>query len=672
MAVDLSRLNAAQKAAVQQIEGPVLVLAGAGTGKTTVITIRICYMLENGIAPENILAVTFTNKAAREMKERLHQMVPWLKPDQLTMSTFHSFCCRVLRRYAKRIGYGNNFGIADEGDTKDIIREIITDRHLKTERQNEAYFISGISNAKNDLKMPEDLKTSNRALVQVIGQVYELYQQRLRQMNLIDFDDLLVKTVMLWREHPEILKEYQERYRYIMVDEYQDTNHCQAELLRLLVGDNHNICVVGDDDQSIYGWRGADIDNILDFPNQYANTKIIKLEENYRSTDLILQAANAVIAHNSKRHGKALWSAQKKSEPIKIVTGRNSEDEAKLVGDLIRNYAFDHNLKYDDIAVLYRSNHLSREFELAFRKASIPYRVVGSKAFYERREIKDAVAYLRLIVNPWDDLSFRRIINVPPRGIGAKSMERMEQFAEVSRSSMLAAVRQGELQDQLPDKAKAELRSFLKAYDRAAAEFKKPGALPDKIYEYLDSLGYIDGLKRIYKKHEESLMRRENVIEFISSAIKFQDVSLLDFMEINSLTDNQDKLDDEEEQNKDAVTLLTVHAAKGLEYPLVFIIGLEQKLFPHERSIEDRDIDEERRLFYVAVTRAKQHLVLTRALNRQKFGQAAQRSLTSQFLMELPEELVEKLTPEDLFVPASDDTVANTFDQLREMYGTSE
>ncbi|OVE81860.1 hypothetical protein BVY04_02300 [bacterium M21] len=666
--MDLSRLNEPQREAVLHVEGPLLVLAGAGTGKTTVITFRICKMLENGIKPENILGVTFTNKAAKEMEERLHKLLPWLKRGQLTMSTFHSFCCRVLRRHAKKLGYNNNFGIADEGDTTDIIREIIIDRHIKNKELNTPYFISAISNAKNDLKEPAELRASKRSFLQVVGEVYQYYEERLRQMNLIDFDDLLRLVVKLFEQEPKVLKAYQDKFQYIMVDEYQDTNHCQAKLLNFLTGTRYNLAVVGDDDQSIYGWRGADIANILDFPNRYPNTTVIKLEENYRSTNIILRAANEVIACNTKRHGKALWSGQENGDLITLIEAEDGDKEAEYTADVLRAYNVDKKIPYSDMAILYRSNHLSRRMEQSLRKRTIPYRIVGSKAFYERREIKDAAGYLRIIANPMDELAFRRIINVPPRGIGTKCMEKIEACSQSKKCTMLAALRDDELRKLLSPKVKGEIDHFLAAYDTAALKFATPGNLAENINEFLNDVGYVGGLKKIYKKHEESLTRQENVLEFIDSALSFNEKALLDFLEINSLTDAQDRVNDKNDDDEGGVTLMTVHASKGLEFPLTVIVGLEQNLFPHERSLSEGGVDEERRLFYVAVTRAKKHLFLTRAIKRQTFGKQGH-TRPSQFLIELPPDLVERADMKTFFKPASQEQVAATFDMLMNRYG---
>lgn len=667
MAIDISKLNAAQQQAVLHTDGPMLVLAGAGTGKTTVITYRVANLLDHGIAPSNIIAVTFTNKAAREMRERLESMLPHVDPRELTVSTFHSFCCRVLRKHAREIGMNNNFGIADEGDSNDVIKSILIDKHMKDGELGIPYFVSAISNAKNFLKKPEDLRNSTRATEQLVGEIYEAYQERLRMLNLVDFDDLLTMTVHLWREHEDVLEKFRARYTHILVDEYQDTNSCQAELMQLLAGSRQNICVVGDDDQSIYGWRGADVSNILGFPEQYRNTEVIRLEENYRSVSPILAAANHVIARNKHRHGKELWSGRKEGDIPYLVEVEDGDKEAQIVTRLIKHYSVERGVPYDEMAILYRSNHLSRGFEMALRKEKIPNRIVGGKAFYERREIKDTAAYLRIISNPANELSLRRVINTPPRGVGAGTLEKLENHSRATRQSMLASLRDEELLDRLPNKTANGLRGFSEAYQGAFEAFSTPGSLGPKMRDYLLAAGYLKGLKKIYRDHREAEERLANVYEFINSAVNFEEQfgpkALLDFLEANSLSDENDRSNKDTKEDAKGVSLMTVHAAKGLEFQVVFIVAVEQRIFPHERSLLDRDISEERRLFYVAMTRAKEHLVLTRARRRIRFG-TREPCVPSEFTMGLPPELLAIKTPDQLFTPASAEQVQNYMDEL--------
>ena len=509
----MSNLNPEQQIAVNTIDGPLLVLAGAGTGKTTVIIDRIINMLRNDVKAENILAVTFTNKASREMADRLKKAIPGLKPNTIMVSTFHSFCARILRRHIKDLSYSPNFGIADEGDKNDVIKEVMRNRHMEDGDMSVFDFNAWISNSKNLMREPQELLNSKRSNEQRAGVVYQDYQSRLKAMNLIDFDDLLMLTVKLFTRDAELLKRYQQRYLYIMVDEYQDTNFVQAKLLNLLAKEHNNLCVVGDDDQSIYGWRGADVSNILDFPKQYPGTKTVKLEQNYRSTNSILKSANTVIAKNSKRHDKALWSQKEAGEKLAMITCPDGESEARAVSEIINNFHFEKQLDYGDIAILYRSNHLSRAFEISLSQAQIPYKVIGTKEFFDRREIKDTAAYLKIIANPADDLSVLRIINVPPRGIGNSSIEKVLNYSQQNNMSILATLQDSTCLKGLPAKAAASIEAFVTTMNQAIKDFDQPGKLGDKIYRYLDVCGYLMGLKRIYKEHKDAENRLDNILE---------------------------------------------------------------------------------------------------------------------------------------------------------------
>jgi superfamily I DNA/RNA helicase len=662
--LNLDHLNAEQQHAVVTHDGPVLVLAGAGTGKTTVITWRIAGMLEAGVKPDNILAVTFTNKAAREMRERLEKMLPSADTEMLTVSTFHSFCCRMLRRHMKKLGGDTSFGIADDGDQDGIIRQIMGEMKIeKSDAINAGYFRRGISDAKNRMQLPEDvLEQSPKHLFELIGQVYKRYQQQLHNMNLVDFDDLLLKSVLLWRQHPDVLNDYRERFTHILVDEYQDTNMVQAELMRLLANPRNNICVVGDDDQSIYGWRGADISNILDFPDNFPGGTIIKLEENYRSTNTILEAANHVIARNTKRHGKALWSRREDGELLKVIETEDETAEAATVVEMMKQRRYDRQVQFGDMAILFRSNHQTRIFEQVLMQHRIPYRLVGSKSFYERREIKDAAAYFRLLQNPRDDLALLRVLNVPPRGIGDTSIARIRDRKGSSSKPLLEILRNPVLQTELPNKAAESIRQFLHAYDESKAALKGPGQMTNKLHGYLQRIGYLSGLGKIYKNRGEAEGRMENIREFLASVSLFESrrakpITLLDFLEAFALTDDSDRVDDKTDDDQDGgVTLMTVHAAKGLEFPFVALVGMEQGLFPHERSLRDYQVDEERRLFYVALTRAKTFILMTRARMRTRFsGRSAMRP--SQFLSELPPDIVEYIGADEIAKPAEEEEV---------------
>ena len=656
--MDLAKLNPPQREAVLTLDGPVLVLAGAGSGKTMVITWRCATLLERGVAPEQILAVTFTNKAAREMRERLGRLLPALEPGRLTLSTFHSFCCGVLRRHIKLLGYTSKFGIADDGDQLGVIKQAMGELGLEGQGEGAEQYRTGLSKFKSELKTPDEVRASGRynAFIPKLARVYERYTQLLKQMDLVDFDDLLLLTVRPWREHPEVLTQYRERYHYLLVDEFQDTNVAQAELLRLLAGPRRNLCVVGDDDQSIYGWRGAAVSNILDFPQQYPGAKVIKLEQNYRSTNTILGAANGIIARNAHRHGKALWSDKPTGDAVRVIECDDEQSEGNVVLRLLQEHQIERHLDPEQMAVLFRSNHQSRVFEERLRGAHVPYRLVGAKSFYERREVRDAVAYLRLAHNPRDNLSLLRILNVPPRGLGDKAFELLKAETEARGGTMLERLRDPGLQARLGPAAAGGVRGFLHEYDGAVADLALPGDLTAKLQGYLDRIGYLNGLKRLYRDHEEALARRENVVELLTAAGEFQrrmrgPVTLQDFLEAYSLADDNDRIEEKTEEGH-GVTLMTVHAAKGLEFGLVIIVGLEQGLFPHERTLADGDLDEERRLFYVAVTRAQQYLVLTYARQRLKYANR-ERVRPSQFLGELPKELLHRATQHDAFRPAT-------------------
>ncbi|MFT5128666.1 MAG: DNA helicase-2/ATP-dependent DNA helicase PcrA [Rhodothermales bacterium] len=668
--MNLSTVNPQQRDAIKHIKGSLLVLAGAGTGKTTVITYRIGYMLEQGVEPEAILAVTFTNKAASEMRQRVKALLPEVDHNALTICTFHSFCCAVLRRYIHKLGFPRRFGIADEGDQNDLIRQCMSELGLLKGDLEHRFFKNGISDAKNVLHTAEDIREMGKMeWFETLATVYSLYNQKLREMGLVDFDDLLMLTVRLLNEQDEIRKKFQERYRNILVDEFQDTNHAQYELIRVLAGRTRNVCVVGDDDQSIYGWRGADVSNILDFPTNFPGAKVVKLEQNYRSTNNILQAANAVIGNNDMRHDKALWSAAGEGEKLRLFERLNEGDEADLVGRLFGELAHRLDVSYDQMAILYRSNAQSRSFEIALRKRGLPYRVVGSRSFFERREIKDAIAYLRIIDNERDDLSLLRVINVPPRGIGAKTLDRLRVQREHSSMGMQQIIQDEEFLSSIPPKAAESIRSFNRELRKARTAFSLPGQLSQHAVDYLKDIGYIPGLPRMYKDRDEYLMRYENVQEFLHAVHEYENKVdeppfLIDFMQANALLDMNDRVDDKDQE--EGITLMTVHASKGLEFDAVCVVGMDQKLFPHGRSIDDHNLDEERRLFYVAVTRAKKYLALTRARKRTRLDHGRMRelrTLPSMFLAELPEELV-ILNDESLFAPADQGSVESAIANL--------
>ncbi len=644
----LDGLNPEQLEAVRTIEGPVLVLAGAGTGKTRVITARIAYMIEQGIDPASILGVTFTNKAAKEMRERIRKIVPAGAAAAVTLGTFHSFCARVLRRDIRYAGnYNSNYSIADTADQTSIARQAAAELGYAKEEIPTAEAVNFIGHCKNRMWTPEDAlndAAENRPANQVLAEVYERYQKLLELQNMVDFDDMLLLTVRILEEHPDVLQRYRETYRYLLVDEYQDTNAAQFRLIQLLAGERKNLCVVGDDDQSIYAWRGADVSNILDFPRYFPGTKEVKLEQNYRSTNNILATANAVIAPNSARYCKNLWSSKGQGEIIRIIRLDNGDAEAQFVVNAIFDLkAANPDYNYSDFAILYRSNYLSRAFEMAFRNVGIRPKIIGGQEFFQRKEVKDAAAYLKLILNPRDDQSLLRIISLPPRGIGDKAILSLRNLRQVTGIPLSELLDHPDYLKSVSSTAAAGAGGLAAALKNAKAFFAEPGDLYSKAYQLLRETGYIDGLQRIYKDIKEAETRRENVFEFLNYIGKFENerqgqCHLADFLESYSLMDDNDRTEDDDD--RDAPIMTTVHASKGLEFPVVFVVGMEQNLFPHERSLAEGNEEEERRLFYVAVTRAREQLLLTCARERYKFKEYV-RQIPSRFLRDVPEEISE-------------------------------
>lgn len=644
----LSGLNKEQRAASEIINGPLLVLAGAGTGKTRVITYRIANMLNNWIGPENILALTFTNKAAREMKERIGELVSREVSKKLFIGTFHAFCIKILKIECEKVGLHKGFTIADEVDQKAIFKQVVAELDYNDNKIDLNVYRSIISNSKNELILPEEyIRKANGFFEKIVAKVYFKYQNTLKMQNMVDFDDILLKVVKLWNDDSETLKKYQNIYKYILVDEFQDTNHVQFQLIKLLAGSKQNICVVGDDDQSIYGWRGAKIENILEFPKKFTNTKVVKLEQNYRSTNNILNAANAFILGNSKRHEKKLWSGRGSGEKIILEETDSDLSESKFVANEIYKIIYENpEVKYKDIAILYRSNHQSRLFEKAFRSEGIPYKVVGSRSFYERKEIRDAAAYLKLCINQWDDQGLLRVIGVPPRGIGAKALSLLRELqAYGSNNSLSNIIGSQAFKDKVSAKAADSANQFYSCLKKWSSMFIEPGDIASKVRTFFAEIGFLNGFQKMYKNFEEAETRRDNVIEFINAIAQFEkenpeNATLLNFLETFSLADDNDKVD-EGESSDNAVTMLTIHASKGLEFPYVFVVGLEHGIFPNYRAIEEGNIDEERRLFYVAVTRARDKLIMTNAATRYKYGKPEYQT-ESEFLAEIPEDLVEE------------------------------
>ena len=663
-----SILNTEQQKAVEIIEGPLLVLAGAGTGKTRVITYRIAYMIEQGIDPEKILGVTFTNKAAREMKERLSKIVDSTNTNKVFLGTFHSFCARFLRKEISVLGYMNNFTICDDSDQKGIIKQVMAEMDIHKDHVNPADVLNYINNTKSAMLQPYETQIFNNTLVHLFPELYRNYNKMLKNQNMLDFDDLLLLTVKILDEFEDIRNEYTDKYHYLLVDEYQDTNALQFALLDRLSEKHKNICVVGDDDQSIYGWRGAKIENILNFPSHFPSAKTIKLEQNYRSTNNILNAANKIISCNSSRHDKQLWSECGDGDPIKLITADNEIQEASFVADAIID-SVGISYSYNDIVVLYRSNHLSRLIEDAMRNNKIPYRIIGSKSFYDRKEIRDAAAYLKLIINKFDDQSLQRILSCPPRGIGSKAIEKLREMQRVSYLPMTDLIIHEDFLSKVSSKASTSADALIETitkYRQIFTNHEQP--LSEIAKDYLNEIGYIKGLLRMYKNRDEAEKRYENVQELFNALHQYENNygssgTLLEFLELYSLADSNDK-EEKDSDNDDAVTLMTVHAAKGLEFKTVFIIAAEEGIFPNERAMNDNSSEEERRLFYVAVTRAKERLIITRAKQRTKFGKTTNRSLRSRFLTEIPENLTIEKNAVDAFEKVSVEAMQKAFENF--------
>ncbi|MFN2747937.1 MULTISPECIES: DNA helicase PcrA [Bacillus] len=642
----LNGLNKVQQEAVRTTDGPLLIMAGAGSGKTRVLTHRIAYLMaEKRVAPWNILAITFTNKAAREMKERVESI---LGPgaDDIWISTFHSMCVRILRRDIDRIGINRNFSILDTSDQLSVIKGILKERNIDPKKFDPRSILGSISGAKNELIEPEEYeKTAGGFFDQVVSDVYTDYQKKLRKNQSLDFDDLIMTTIRLFDRVPEVLEYYQRKFQYIHVDEYQDTNRAQYLLVKKLAQRFQNICVVGDSDQSIYRWRGADIANILSFEKDYPNASVILLEQNYRSTKRILHAANEVIQHNSNRKPKNLWTENDEGAKISYFRGDNEFGEGQFVAGKIRELAGSGKRSLSDIAILYRTNAQSRVIEETLMKANINYNIVGGTKFYDRKEIKDILAYLRLVANPDDDISFARIVNVPKRGVGATSVDKIAAYADMNGMSLFEALGQVDFIG-LSARAANALDEFRQMIENLT-NMQEYLSVTELTEEILEKTEYREMLKA--EKSLEAQSRLENIDEFLSVTKNFEqqseDKSLVAFLTDLALIADIDQLDQKEEEsgNKDAVILMTLHAAKGLEFPVVFLMGLEEGVFPHSRSLmEEAEMEEERRLAYVGITRAEEELYLTNAKMRTLFGRTNMNP-ESRFIAEIPEELLDNL-----------------------------
>jgi superfamily I DNA/RNA helicase len=658
-------LNEPQHRAVTTKEGPLLILAGAGTGKTRVITARAAYLIAEGVAPENILAVTFTNKAATEMRERLAGMVEPEQAKKVTMSTFHALCVRILRAGIDRLGYKHNFTIYDESDQLGLIRKIITRTAAADEKLDPHQAKNLISKAKNNgWSAPADEKT-------LLSAVFARYQADLKTLNAVDFDDLLLLTVKLLSEHADVQQKWQQRYKYLMVDEFQDTNRLQLELVSLLADANKNVAVVGDDDQSIYGWRGAEVANILEFESHFPNPQVVKLEQNYRSTNAILGTANSLIKNNPRRRPKSLWSAQDGGEKVRLIQAPNDREEAEFVTGDIQRKSFAEGLPWEAFAVLYRMNAQSRLLEENLRRLQIPYRLVGGKSFFDRREVKDVLAYFSVLVNPEDDSNLLRIINTPARGISAGTIERATEWSARNKCAVWNALQADEFLQELPARTGGKIAEFVQLIDRYETKLNEPLSDHHAVAgDLLKEIGYVEDLKRTCKAADELMRREESVRQLMQDLATFQGRSVAGLQGfLDEVMLDKSREEDQDVDKKKGVLLITLHAAKGLEFPHVFLVGLEEGVLPHDRSKLEGTLDEERRLLYVGITRAMRTLTMTYCRDRMKYGSAAP-CHPSSFIKELADEWLErKNLTEIMNAPVQEDAAKSGFARMRAMLG---
>jgi len=674
--LNLGSLNLQQRHAVETIQGPLLILAGAGTGKTRVITHRIAHMIQKGIAPGHILGVTFTNKAAREMQERVNQLIPRKmrsadsgeggEVSRPTVCTFHSLCVRILRQHIHQLGYKRNFVIYDEADQLSAIKKILSHISAKSEKTDPAAVLNLLSRYKNGGTQAAAFSDPNVAAL--AEHIRSRYETALRACNAVDFDDLILLTLKLFAEHPDALEASRARYRYVMVDEYQDTNAAQFKLVHQLTREHRNLCVVGDDDQSIYGWRGAEVANLLDLEKHYPEVKVIKLEQNYRSTATILSAANAVIKHNARRRGKQLWSQKGQGDKIALHAFADDEEEARTVVEQIDYARIAQRVPWSQQAILFRTNIQSRPLETALRQAGVRYHLIGGQSFFDRREVRDFLAYLKTFINPHDDVSLLRIANVPARGLSDMTMERLLAASQERHCSVYAAMKHTDVRATFTPKTGESLQAFIELVEttRARLAHEQTISLQAWAERFLEETGYWNELRRSEKNVENAENRVRNLKELIAtldpqtSAGSSSVERLESFLEELMLDADREE---EKENQGDAVTLITMHSCKGLEFPHVYIVGLEDGLLPHSRSKVEGTLDEERRLFYVAITRAMQTLTLSHCGGRKKYGQVMP-CHPSPFLKELPVELVE-LADEKAKQPVTVDSGKSLFAAMR-------
>lgn len=674
---DIGSLNPQQREAVRTINGPVLILAGAGTGKTRVITVRIAHMIDRGVNPGNILAVTFTNKAAREMQERISKLVPTQrarkgeeKAPRPTICTFHSLCVRILRQHIEKLGYKKTFVIYSESEQLGAIKKIMSRLSSKGEKSDPSAILSMLSRFKNG--GVESTLFADESVRALALHVRRHYDTALKACNAVDFDDLILLTLRLFEEHPDALEACRAKYKYVMVDEYQDTNAVQFQLIHYLTKEHRNFCVVGDDDQSIYGWRGAEVANLLNLEKHFPEVKVVKLEQNYRSTNTILEAANAVIKNNAQRRGKHLWSTKGQGEKITIAKYPKDEDEAREIVQQIEFNRMTRQIPWVHHAILFRTNIQARPIETALRKAGVRYHLIGGQSFFDRREIKDFMAYIKTFLNPHDDISLLRIANTPARGLSDTTMQRLLEASQERGCSVFAAMRHTDVQDSFLTRIKESIQEFLAFIEkiRAPLELQETLSLSAWANNFLTETGYLDDLRKSEKDPETAENRVKNISELVvqldttPGGTPMPQDRLVEFME--EMTLDTERAEDKEVKG-DAVTLITMHSCKGLEYPHVFIIGLEEGLLPHSRSKVEGTLDEERRLFYVAITRAQETLMVSHCDARMRYG-TPMPCHPSSFLKEIPETLVEHMS-EKSKKPVTVETGKSIFAGIRASLG---
>jgi len=689
--LNLGSLNPQQRLAVETLQGPVLILAGAGTGKTRVITFRIAHMVERGIQPGHILGVTFTNKAAREMQERVTKLLPRSrkpvagdqKEERPTICTFHSLCVRILRQHIEKLGYKRNFVIYDTSDQLGAIKKILSGISAKGEKTDPAAVLAMLSKFKNG---GANAAAFGNPGVRVLAEhVSKRYESALHACNAVDFDDLILLTLRLFTEHPEALEACRAKYRYVMVDEYQDTNAAQFQLVHALTREHRNFCVVGDDDQSIYGWRGAEISNLLDMEKHFPEVKVVKLEQNYRSTNTILKAANMIIKNNLRRRGKQLWSDKGDGPKITLHTFESDEEEARTVVENIEYARLAKRIPWSAQAILFRTNIQSRPLETALRQASVRYHLIGGQSFFDRREVRDFLAYLKTFLNPHDDVNLLRIANTPARGLSDVTMERLLAASHERKGSVFAAMKNPAVTTTFQARTRESIEAFVEFVERTRAALTIDGmatagdaaspstqhpALSTWANQFLDEIGYFAELRRLEKTDEAGENRIRNLKDLIATLDEAGAAAAAAYERLETFLENITLDSDREEEKEsagDAVTLITMHSCKGLEFPHVHVVGLEDGLLPHTRSKAEGTLDEERRLFYVAITRAMQTLTISHCAGRKKYGQIMP-CHPSQFLKELPEELVEH-ADEKAKEPVQVDTGKSMFAAMREGLG---